>query len=64
MNIDLQMRKTVEQVLPNTDFGRELIYRMSLGLDLPISLDRVQVHQIKRLRPFQEIKPNQIKKVL
>jgi len=57
------MSKNVEQVLPDTDFGRELIYKMSLNLNLPISNHQIKISQIKKLRPFKDIAPNQIKKM-
>lgn len=52
------MTKNAEHVLPDTDFGRELVYKMSISLNLPVSRERIQIHEMKRLRPFKEIQPS------
>lgn len=50
-----KMTMNVEHILPDTDFGRELIYKLSLSLNLPRSNARTRILEIKRLRPFKEI---------
>ena len=46
----------------DTDFGRELIYKMSLALNLSICKSRAKIHKIQKLRPFLEISANRVRK--
>lgn len=46
----------------HTDFARELMFKMSMAFDLPVDNRRVQVNEIKQLRPFKEIEPAKMSK--
>ena len=54
--------KNIEEILPETELGKELQYKMSLALNLPLSASRTKVQQIQRIRPFKEINPSKVRK--
>ena len=45
----------------DSDFGREITFKMSMAFNLEA---KIEVKQIKQLRPFKEIQPNQVRKKL
>ena len=42
-NLRNHFSKNIEGILPETDIGRELLYKMSLALNLPITPARTKV---------------------
>jgi len=46
----------------DSDHGREIIYKMCQALNLSVSKSRTKVSKIQKVRPFEEIATNRIKK--